>query len=64
MTAGSEELAALADEARVLGRPDLRSAALVELGLARGRRNYDKRHAIAERDAAREAAKAMSPKGR
>ena len=34
------------------------------LGLARGRRNYDKRHAIAERDAAREAAKAMSPKGR
>ena len=38
--------------------------AKVELGLARGRRNYDKRHAIAERDAAREAAKAMSPKGR
>ena len=38
--------------------------AKVELGLARGRRNYDKRHAIAERDAAREAAKAMSVKGR
>ncbi len=38
--------------------------AKIELGLARGRRNYDKRHAIAERDAAREAAKAMSPKGR
>lgn len=38
--------------------------AKVELGLARGRRHYDKRHAIAERDAAREAAKAMSPKGR
>ncbi len=38
--------------------------AKVELGLARGRRSYDKRHAIAERDAAREAAKAMSPKGR
>ena len=27
--------------------------AKVELGLARGRKNYDKRHAIAERDAAR-----------
>ena len=38
--------------------------AKIELGLARGRRNYDKRHAIAERDAARETAKAMSPKGR
>jgi SsrA-binding protein len=38
--------------------------AKVELGLARGRRNYDKRHAIAERDAAREAAKAMSPRNR
>jgi tmRNA-binding protein len=32
--------------------------------LAKGRRNYDKRHAIAERDAAREAARAMSPKDR
>ncbi len=38
--------------------------AKVELGLARGRKTYDKRHAIAERDAAREAAKAMSPKNR
>jgi SsrA-binding protein len=38
--------------------------AKVELGLARGRRSYDKRHAIAERDAAREAARAMSPKHR
>ena len=38
--------------------------AKVELGLARGRRNYDKRHAIAERDAAREAAKALSVKRR
>jgi len=38
--------------------------AKIELGLARGRRNYDKRHAIAERDAARETAKAMSPKHR
>ena len=38
--------------------------AKVELGLARGRRNYDKRHAIAERDAARETARAMSPKDR
>jgi len=42
----------------------LEGRAKVELGLARGRRNYDKRHAIAERDAAREAARAMSPKGR
>lgn len=42
----------------------LEGRAKVELGLARGRRNYDKRHAIAERDAARETARAMSPKGR
>jgi SsrA-binding protein len=32
--------------------------AKVELALARGRRNYDKRHAIAERDARREASRA------
>jgi SsrA-binding protein len=38
--------------------------AKVEIGLARGRRTYDKRHAIAERDATREAAKAMAQKGR
>jgi SsrA-binding protein len=38
--------------------------AKVELALARGRRNYDKRHAIAERDATREAARAMSAKRR
>ena len=38
--------------------------AKIEIGLARGRRNYDKRHAIAERDATREAAKAMAQKGR
>jgi len=42
----------------------LKGRAKVELGLARGRRNYDKRHAIAERDAARETARAMSPKAR
>ncbi len=34
--------------------------AKVELALARGRRNYDKRHAIAERDARREADRAAS----
>jgi SsrA-binding protein len=34
--------------------------AKVELALARGRRRHDKRHAIAERDADREAARAMS----
>jgi SsrA-binding protein len=34
--------------------------AKVELALARGRRRHDKRHAIAERDANREAARAMS----
>jgi SsrA-binding protein len=36
----------------------------VELALARGRRRYDKRHAIAERDAAREAERAMAHRGR
>jgi SsrA-binding protein len=34
--------------------------AKVELGLARGRRLYDKRRALAERDAAREAARAIA----
>jgi SsrA-binding protein len=34
--------------------------AKVELGLARGRKNYDKRHAIAERDANREAERAIA----
>jgi SsrA-binding protein len=38
--------------------------AKVELGLARGRRRYDKRHAIAERDANREAERAMSRRNR
>lgn len=33
--------------------------AKVDLALARGRRRYDKRHAIAERDAAREAARVV-----
>jgi SsrA-binding protein len=33
--------------------------AKVELALARGKRTYDKRHAIAERDAKREAERAM-----
>ncbi|MBO0732523.1 MAG: SsrA-binding protein SmpB [Acidimicrobiaceae bacterium] len=34
--------------------------AKVDLALARGRRNYDKRHAIAERDANREARRAAA----
>lgn len=34
--------------------------AKVELALARGRRTYDKRHAIAERDVARDAARDMA----
>ena len=38
--------------------------AKVELALARGRRTYDKRHAIAERDAQREAARAASIRGK
>ncbi len=33
--------------------------AKVELGIGRGRKNYDKRHAIAEKDAKREASKAI-----
>jgi SsrA-binding protein len=33
--------------------------AKIELGLARGRHTYDKRHAIAERDASREADRAI-----
>ncbi len=36
----------------------------VELALARGRRSYDKRAAIAERDARREADRAMAARGR
>ena len=38
--------------------------AKVELALARGRRHYDKRQAIAERDARREAERAMARRGR
>ena len=38
--------------------------ATVELALARGRRTYDKRQALAERDAAREAARAVARAGR
>jgi SsrA-binding protein len=38
--------------------------AKVELALARGRRNYDKRRALAERDAKREAARALAGRER
>lgn len=38
--------------------------AKVELGLARGRKRHDKRHAIAERDANREAQRALSHRNR
>ena len=37
--------------------------AKVELGLARGRKRHDKRHAIAERDQRREVDRAMSARG-
>jgi SsrA-binding protein len=37
----------------------VRNHAKVELGLARGKREYDKREAIAERDAKREIARVM-----
>lgn len=36
--------------------------AKLELGLGRGRKHYDKRRAIAERDAEREARRAMAPR--
>ena len=38
--------------------------AKVELALARGRKTYDKRHAIAERDSDREAARALRQRSR
>jgi len=38
--------------------------AKVALALARGRKTYDKRHALAERDARREAERALSTRGR
>ncbi|MFM9013689.1 MAG: SsrA-binding protein SmpB [Gemmatimonadota bacterium] len=38
--------------------------AKIELGLARGKRAYDKRHAIAERDANRETARALQERQR
>ncbi|MEY4372949.1 MAG: hypothetical protein RL219_1718, partial [Actinomycetota bacterium] len=38
--------------------------AKVELGLARGKRAYDKRHAIAERDANRETQRALKERQR
>ena len=38
--------------------------AKVEIALGRGKKNYDKRQALAERQATREAARAMSRRGR
>lgn len=38
--------------------------AKVEIGVARGKRSYDKRHAIAEREAKRDAARAVARRGR
>jgi len=38
--------------------------AKVEIALARGKRAYDKRHALAEKQAARETARALSHRGR
>ena len=38
--------------------------AKVDLALARGRKTYDKRHVIAERDAARDAARSIARAGR
>ena len=38
--------------------------AKVELALARGRRSYDKRHALAEKQAKREAQRALARRGR
>jgi SsrA-binding protein len=38
--------------------------AKVEIGVARGKRLYDKRHSIAEREAKRDAARAMARRGR
>jgi len=38
--------------------------AKIEIALARGRRLHDKRHAIAERDASREAAREIKNAGR
>jgi SsrA-binding protein len=38
--------------------------AKVEIGLARGKRSYDKRHALAEREAKRDAARAVARHGR
>ncbi|HEY8798588.1 MAG TPA: SsrA-binding protein SmpB [Candidatus Dormibacteraeota bacterium] len=40
-----------------------RNHAKVEVGLARGKKQYDKREAIAERDAKREIARAMRSRG-
>ena len=38
--------------------------AKVEIGVARGKKSYDKRHSIAEREAKRDAARAMARHGR
>jgi len=38
--------------------------AKVEIALAKGKKNYDKRQALAERQAKRDADRAMSPRGR
>jgi SsrA-binding protein len=38
--------------------------AKVEIGVARGKKSYDKRHSIAEREAKRDAARAIARRGR
>ncbi|HEX5016252.1 MAG TPA: SsrA-binding protein SmpB [Actinomycetes bacterium] len=38
--------------------------AKIEIGVARGKKSYDKRHSIAEREAKRDAARAMARRGR
>ena len=38
--------------------------AKVEIGVARGKKSYDKRHSIAEREAKRDTARAMARRGR
>jgi SsrA-binding protein len=38
--------------------------AKVEIGVARGKKSYDKRHSIAEREAKRDAARAVARRGR
>ena len=59
-----QKMKVLTLEDAALATKDKKGKVKVQLGLARGKRAYDKRHDMAKRDADREISRAMKNKGR